>query len=126
MPRLTKSTVLQSVMPKAFEPLPWAGHIGLQLINEVANIIRDNNSTLVFTNTRRQSEIWYQALLSHCPEWAGLLAMHHGSVSTGLRNWVEEALHQGKLKAVVCTSSLDLGVDFAPVDAVIQIGGPKV
>ena len=122
---LTKSTVLQSVMPKAFEPLPWSGHIGLQLINEVANIIRDNNSTLVFTNTRRQSEIWYQALLSHCPEWAGLLAMHHGSVSTGLRIWVEEALHQGKLKAVVCTSSLDLGVDFAPVDAVIQIGGPK-
>ena len=120
-----KHTVLHSVMPRAFERLPWAGHIGLQLIDEVCQIIDVNRSTLVFTNTRRQAEIWYQALLEHRPDWAGLLAMHHGSIARDLRIWVEDALHRGQLKAVVCTASLDLGVDFLPVDTVIQIGGPK-
>ncbi|MDA0728743.1 MAG: ligase-associated DNA damage response DEXH box helicase [Bacteroidetes bacterium] len=120
-----KHVVLRSAMPRAFERLPWAGHIGLQLMEEVSQIVEKHRSTLVFTNTRRQAEIWYQALLEHRPDWAGLLAMHHGSIAKDLRTWVEDALHEGQLKAVVCTASLDLGVDFLPVDTVIQIGGPK-
>lgn len=123
--QLTKEIRVESTMPKAFARLPWAGHIGLQLMDEVAEVIEAHTSTLVFTNTRRQAEIWYQALLAHRPDWAGTLAMHHGSISRELREWVEDALHDGRLRAVVCTASLDLGVDFRPVDAVVQIGGPK-
>ena len=122
---ITKEIHITSTMPQAFARLPWAGHIGLQLLDEVANVVEAHQSTLIFTNTRRQAEVWYQALLDHKPEWAGLLAMHHGSISRELRTWVEDALHDGRVRAVVCTASLDLGVDFRPVDAVVQIGGPK-
>ena len=122
---ITKEIHITSTMPQAFARLPWAGHIGLQLLDEVAAVVEAHRSTLVFTNTRRQAEVWYQALLDHKPEWAGLLAMHHGSISRELRTWVEDALHDGRVRAVVCTASLDLGVDFRPVDAVVQIGGPK-
>jgi ATP-dependent helicase Lhr and Lhr-like helicase len=71
------------------------------------------------------SERWYQSLLDACPDLAGAIALHHGSIDMALRNWVEEALHEGKLKAVVCTASLDLGVDFRPVETVVQVGSPK-
>jgi len=71
------------------------------------------------------SEIWYQTLLTRAPELAGAIALHHGSIEHELRIWVEEALHAEKLKAVVCTASLDLGVDFRPVETVIQVGSPK-
>ena len=122
---ITKEIHITSTMPQAFARLPWAGHIGLQLLDEVAAVVEAHRSTLIFTNTRRQAEVWYQALLDHKPEWAGLLAMHHGSISRELRTWVEDALHDGQVRAVVCTASLDLGVDFRPVDSVVQIGGPK-
>src|SRR4029078_2977066 len=78
-----------------------------------------------FTNTRSFAEIWYQKMLDRAPELSGLIAMHHGSINKELRDWVEDQLHQGKLKAVVCTSSLDLGVDFRPVETIIQVGSPK-
>ena len=120
-----KDIEIESTMPQAFAKLPWAGHIGLQLLDEVAEVVEAHQSTLIFTNTRRQAEVWYQALLDHKPEWAGLMAMHHGSIARELREWVEDALHDGRLRAVVCTASLDLGVDFRPVDAVVQVGGPK-
>ena len=106
---ITKEIHITSTMPQAFARLPWAGHIGLQLLDEVAAVVEAHRSTLVFTNTRRQAEVWYQALLDHKPEWAGLLAMHHGSISRELRTWVEDALHDGRVRAVVCTASLDLG-----------------
>ena len=69
--------------------------------------------------------MWYQALLATAPDLAGAIALHHGSIDMELRAWVEENLHSGKLKAVVCTASLDLGVDFRPVETVIQVGSPK-
>ena len=122
---IAKEIHIESTMPGAFEKLPWAGHIGLQLIDGVVDVVERHKSTLIFTNTRRQAEVWYQALLAAKPDWAGLLAMHHGSIAKELREWVEDALHDGRLRAVVCTASLDLGVDFHPVDAVVQIGGPK-
>lgn len=104
---------------------PWRGHMGLHLIDEVAKIIKNSRTTLIFTNVRSQCEIWFQALLEKYPEFAGEMAMHHGSISRETRQWVEQAIREEQLKAVICTSSLDLGVDFAPVETVIQIGGPK-
>lgn len=122
---IDKPIEVRSLMPPAFERLAWAGHLGTQLLDQVLAVIASHKSTLVFTNTRAQSEIWYHRILDAAPELAGAIALHHGSISKELRFWVEDALYTGALQAVVCTSSLDLGVDFRPVEAVVQIGGPK-
>lgn len=122
---IRKDLEVISIIPKEIEQYPWAGHLGIKLASDVLPIINQSSATLIFTNTRAQAELWYQRLLDIAPELAGLIAMHHGSISRELRQWVEEALHVGKLKAVVCTSSLDLGVDFRPVETVIQVGSPK-
>ena len=114
-----------SIFPDELERMPWAGHLGIQLLDKVIPIIQASTSTLIFTNTRSFAEIWYQKLLDKAPELSGLIAMHHGSISHQLRHWVEDQLHAGKLKAVICTSSLDLGVDFQPVETIIQVGSPK-
>ncbi len=120
-----KKIEIVSVFPKEVELLPWAGHLGGKLVDEVVGIILNSTSTLVFTNTRSQSEMWYQLLLDAHPDFAGQIALHHGSIDAQLREWVEDNLNSGVLKAVVATSSLDLGVDFKPVDTVIQIGSSK-
>ncbi len=122
---IEKNIVIKSVIPQNVETYSWTGHIGLALLPEVMEIVAKSNTTLIFTNTRAQSEIWYHAILDNYPEYAGIMAMHHGSLDNELRNWVEQALHNQMLKLVVCTSSLDLGVDFRPVDTVIQVGSPK-
>lgn len=122
---IEKKVEVISVLPDSLERMPWAGHLGIQLLEKVIEIVKGSTTTLIFTNTRSFAEIWYQRMLDKAPELSGLIAMHHGSISQELRNWVEEQLHEGKLKAVVCTSSLDLGVDFRPVETVIQVGGPK-
>ncbi len=122
---LEKKVELVSLLPETLEKLPWAGHLGIQLLQKVIDIVKSSTTTLIFTNTRSFAEIWYHRMLDKAPELSGLIAMHHGSISQEIRNWVEEQLHEGKLKAVVCTSSLDLGVDFRPVETVIQVGGPK-
>ncbi len=121
----TKQTEMVTVLPDEIETFPWAGHLGIKLLEKVVPIIYGSGSTLIFTNTRSQCEIWYHRLLDYDPELSGAIAMHHGSISRELRDWVEDALHQGTLKAVVCTSSLDLGVDFRPVETIVQIGSPK-
>jgi len=120
-----KSLKVDTLLPPAIKRFPWAGHIGLKMLPQVAAELDACASTLVFTNTRAQSEIWYQALLEARPDWAGLIALHHSSLSRDTRDWVENALKDGQLKAVVCTSSLDLGVDFLPVERVLQIGSAK-
>ncbi len=120
-----KKIEIHSVMPDDHEKLPWTGHVGIHLLDKVVEIVKRSSATLIFTNTRSFAEIWYQKMLAKAPELSGLLAMHHGSISQELRSWVEDQLHEGKIKAVVCTSSLDLGVDFRPVETVIQVGGPK-
>lgn len=122
---IEKKLKVQSVLPDDVEKFPWSGHLGTKLLHKVLPVIEKSRSTLVFTNTRSQSEIWFQKLLESKPDLAGTIALHHGSLSSKLRSWVEEALHKGMLKAVVCTSSLDLGVDFAPVETVVQVGSPK-
>ena len=120
-----KTTVIDSILPPSVERFPWAGHLGLRLLPQVVAAIDEGQTALVFTNTRSQSELWYQAILSERPEWAGLLALHHGSLDRKVRDFVEGGLRAGSLRCVVCTSTLDLGVDFAPVDRVLQVGSPK-
>lgn len=122
---MKKQILIESVLPDEIENYPWAGHLGIKLIHKVIPIIEQSTTTLIFINTRGMSERWYQELLNHAPELAGAIALHHGSIEQELRLWVEEALHTAKLKAVVCTASLDLGVDFRPVETVIQVGSPK-
>jgi len=123
--RQDKRLVVDTLIPVQLERFPWAGHIGLKMLAQVAAELDGSASSLVFTNTRAQAELWYQALLEARPEWAGLIALHHASLARETRNWVEGALKLGQLKAVVCTSSLDLGVDFLPVERVLQVGSAK-
>ena len=113
------------VFPDEVEILPWAGHLGGKLVDKVIPIILESKTTLVFTNTRSQAEMWYQMLLKEYPDFAGQIAIHHSSIDRELRIWIEENLSSGYLKAAISTSSLDLGVDFKPVDTVIQIGSSK-
>ncbi|WP_127140856.1 ligase-associated DNA damage response DEXH box helicase [Flagellimonas marinaquae] len=122
---LNKKITVKSIIPKEMETFPWRGHLGLHLLDQVVPIVNNSKTTLLFTNTRSQCEIWFQKILEKYPEFAGEMAMHHGSINKETRLWVEQAIRNESLKAVVCTSSLDLGVDFAPVETVIQIGGPK-
>ncbi len=120
-----KSVKIDCLLPERMDRFPWAGHLGANLLPQVVAEIQQSRSALVFTNTRSQAEAWYQMLLEACPDWAGEIGLHHGSLSRESRDWVEEHLRLGKLRCVVCTSSLDLGVDFAAVDRVLQIGSPK-
>ena len=120
-----KKLIIDSLLPTQVERFPWGGHLGLRMLPQVIDEIASSSTTLVFTNTRSQAEIWYQALLQARPDWAGVMALHHGSLDRGVREWVEAGLKNGELLAVVCTSSLDLGVDFLPVERVLQIGSPK-
>lgn len=123
--QLEKKISINTILPETVEKFPWAGHLGVRMINHVLPIIYESGTTLLFTNVRSQAEIWYQALLVAAPDLAGIMALHHSAIDAETRVWVEEQLHEGNLKVVVCTSSLDLGVDFRPVDTVIQVGSPK-
>ena len=122
--RQKKAYAIKTILPPDINKFPWAGRLGTVLVGEVLQIVNASQTTLIFTNTRAQCELWYQALLEADPDLAGLLGMHHSAVDRSLREWVEEALHEAKLKVVVCTSSLDLGVDFRPVETIIQVGSP--
>ncbi|HVR50147.1 MAG TPA: ligase-associated DNA damage response DEXH box helicase [Pseudorhodoferax sp.] len=122
---VSKRLVIDTLLPPRAERFPWAGHLGLAMLAQVVDELAASSTALVFTNTRSQSEIWYQALLQARPDWAGAIALHHGSLDRAVREWVEAGLKAGQLRAVVCTSSLDLGVDFLPVERVLQIGSAK-
>src|SRR6476659_387823 len=95
------------------------------MVPQVVAAIEEGESSIVFTNTRSQTEIWYQAILAQRPEWAGSIALHHGSLDRTTRDWVENGMRLGLLRCVVATSSLDLGVDLSTDDRVLQIGSPK-
>jgi ATP-dependent Lhr-like helicase len=121
----TKHYEIDSVMPDSIARFPWSGHLGLRLLPQVLSLIEQGQTTLVFTNTRSQAELWYQAIISARLDWLTTTAIHHGSIDAAIRRRVEDALKAGSLHCVICTSSLDLGVDFPPVDQVLQIGSPK-
>lgn len=116
---------VESIEPATIERFPWSGHLGTRLLQPVLDAIERAETTLLFTNTRSQAEIWYRAIAEGRIDWIDRLAIHHGSISMELRRRIEAAVQARQLKCVVCTSSLDLGVDFAPVDQVIQVGSPK-
>ncbi|WP_442591626.1 ligase-associated DNA damage response DEXH box helicase [Pedobacter sp. AW31-3R] len=122
---IEKKIEIKSILPDHIDMLPWAGHLGHKLAHKLLPIIAKSKTTLIFCNTRGQAELWYQNLLKQDENLAGQIAIHHGSIDYELRNWIEDAIHTGILKAVISTSSLDLGVDFKPVDTVVQIGSPK-
>ena len=122
---MKKSLLVDTLIPVNPSRFPWGGHLGIQMLQPVIDEIEGHQTTLVFTNTRSQAEIWYQNMLAARPDWAGVIALHHGSLDKAVREWVELGLKQGQLKAVICTSSLDLGVDFLPVERVLQIGSAK-
>jgi ATP-dependent Lhr-like helicase len=120
-----KKIAIDTLIPSDVDRFPWAGHLGLAMLQPVVEAIESSRSTLVFTNVRSAAETWYQGILEARPEWAGLIGLHHGSLDADVRKWVEQGLKEGRLKAVVATSSLDLGVDFSPVERVLQIGSAK-
>jgi ATP-dependent Lhr-like helicase len=122
---LKKEVAVETVIPGDLEQFPWAGHLGIKLLPEVIRLLENARTTLLFTNTRSQTEIWFRALVEARPDWLGQIALHHGSIDREARHEVEERLRAGTLRCVVCTSSLDLGVDFSPVEQVIQMGAPK-
>jgi ATP-dependent Lhr-like helicase len=106
------------------ERLPWAGHSARHALPEIYELIKANNTTLVFVNTRSQAEMLFQNLWSMNDDNLAI-ALHHGSLDVAQRRKVEDAMSAGKLRGVVCTSSLDLGVDWGDVDLVVNIGAPK-
>ena len=123
--KVDKTLVIDTLLPKDPGHFSWGGHLGAQMQDPVVEELDSAQTAIVFTNVRSQAEIWYQLLLERRPDWAGLVAVHHGSLDKGVREWVEAGLKSGQLKAVVATSSLDLGVDFLPVERVLQIGSAK-
>jgi len=123
--KVEKPLVVDTLLPHDPGRFSWGGHLGAQMEQPVVQEIERSGTTLVFTNVRSQAEIWYQMLLRSRPDWAGQIALHHGSLDRSVREWVEAGLKAGTLKAVVATSSLDLGVDFLPVERVLQIGSAK-
>jgi ATP-dependent helicase Lhr and Lhr-like helicase len=123
--KIDKTLVIDTLLPPNPGKYTWAGHLGAGMQMPVVQEIERSGTTLVFTNVRSQAEIWYQLLLQARPDWAGHIALHHGSLDKSTREWVEHGLKEGTLRAVVATSSLDLGVDFLPVERVLQVGSAK-
>jgi ATP-dependent Lhr-like helicase len=123
--RVPRRFEIATLVPEPMERFPWSGHMGLRLLPQVVERIAGAATSLVFTNTRAQAERWYESIARARPDWRGALALHHGSIDRELREAAEQGLKAGKLKCVVATSSLDLGVDFGPVDLVFQVGSPK-
>jgi ATP-dependent Lhr-like helicase len=106
------------------ERLPWAGHSARHALGEIYDLIKANKTTLVFVNTRSQAEMLFQDLWRMNDDGLAI-ALHHGSLDVAQRRRVEDAMSAGKLRGVVCTSSLDLGVDWGDVDLVVNVGAPK-
>ncbi len=122
---LRRPTAIRSLLPEAIDGFPWAGHLGLRMYEELVGALDSRVSTLLFTNTRNQAERWHQCLRYACPEMEGSLALHHSAIDRSEREAIEAGVKAGSLRWVVCTSSLDLGVDFQPVERVVQIGSAK-
>ncbi|NVO12855.1 MAG: ligase-associated DNA damage response DEXH box helicase [Rhodoplanes sp.] len=106
------------------EHLPWSGHSAAHALAEIYELIGRHKTTLVFVNTRSQAEFLFQALW-RINDDNHAIALHHGSLDVAQRRKVEAAMAEGRLRAVVCTSSLDLGIDWGDVDLVINVGAPK-
>ena len=122
---IQKEIEILSVLPEEETTFPWSGHLGIRSYSLLLEVLDKNKSTLLFTNTRNQSERWYQCLRFCLPEMEDKISLHHGSLDKDERKIVEDGVKNGSIKWVVCTSSLDLGIDFQPVDQIVQIGSAK-
>jgi ATP-dependent Lhr-like helicase len=122
---IQRATAIRSLLPDSIDGFPWGGHLGLRMYEELVAGLDPAVSTLLFTNTRNQAERWHQCLRFACPEMEGALALHHSAIDRAEREAIEAGVKAGALRWVVCTSSLDLGVDFQPVERVVQIGSAK-
>lgn len=122
---LDRPILLEALLPSDSRSIPWAGHMGLRLKEVLTDWLDPEVSTIVFCNTRSQAELWYHAIRHSKPDWEAVLGLHHGSIDRKERERVEHGLKSGEIRIAVATSSLDLGVDFAPVERVVQIGSPK-
>lgn len=122
---ISREVIIDVLFPGKGRRLPWAGFMGMTMLEPVVESIDPAKSTLIFTNTRAQSELWFQAIKNAKPEWSSWMALHHGSVDRQDRERAEAGLKDGSIRLAVATSSLDLGVDFSPVERVIQIGSVK-
>jgi ATP-dependent Lhr-like helicase len=122
---IQRATAIRSLLPDTIDGFPWGGHLGLRMYEELVAGLDPGISTLLFTNTRNQAERWHQCLRFACPEMEGALALHHSAIDRAEREAIEAQVKSGALRWVVCTSSLDLGVDFQPVERVVQIGSAK-
>ena len=122
---VSRPTAIRSLLPESIDGFPWAGHLGLRMYEELVAALNPAVSTLLFTNTRNQAERWHQCLRYACPEMEGALALHHSAIDRAEREAIEAGVKSGALRWVVATSSLDLGVDFQPVERVVQIGSAK-
>lgn len=117
---------VKCLLPEKLDRFPWAGHLGFSMRDHLLAELEPEVSTLIFTNTRNQAERWFQLLQELKPEMLEKMALHHSSLDRIERERVEEGVKSGSIKWVVCTASLDLGVDFQPVERVVQIGSPKM
>ena len=122
---IARATEIRSLLPESIDGFHWAGHLGLRRYEDLVAALEPGVSTLLFTNTRNQAERWHQCLRYACPEMEGALALHHSAIDRAEREAIEAGVKAGALRWVVCTSSLDLGVDFQPVERVVQIGSAK-
>ena len=122
---LQRDTAIRSLLPETIDGFPWGGHLGLRMYEQLVAGLDPAVSTLLFTNTRNQAERWHQCLRFACPEMEDALALHHSAIDRSEREAIEARVKSGELRWVVCTSSLDLGVDFQPVERVVQIGSAK-
>ena len=122
---IARATEIRSLLPESIDGFPWAGHLGLRRYEDLVAALEPGVSTLLFTNTRNQAERWHQCLRYACPEMEHALALHHSAIDRAERQAIEAGVKAGALRWVVCTSSLDLGVDFQPVERVVQIGSAK-
>lgn len=123
--QMDREVILDTILLKTIKELAWAGHLGMRMLPYVMQKLSPEHPTLIFTNTRNQAEKWYQAILAEKPEWKHILALHHSSIDKTSRETIEEGIKSGLLRFVVCTSSLDLGIDLPKVEKIIQIGSPK-
>ncbi|MEM1329726.1 MAG: ligase-associated DNA damage response DEXH box helicase [Planctomycetota bacterium] len=122
---LERPVHIDAVIPEPVSKIPWAGHLGLVMLDDLLARLDPAISTLVFCNTRSQAERWFHAIQHERPSWTPVTALHHGSIDRDERERIEAGLKDGTLRLVVATSSLDLGVDFSPVERVVQVGSPK-
>lgn len=123
--KIKRKTEITSILPESVDTFPWAGHLGLRMFEALVAALDIKRSTLIFVNTRSQAERWFQALNFSMPDHEKQIALHHGSIDFDTRLAIEAGIKSGDIKWVVCTSSLDLGVDFQPVERVVQIGSAK-